>query len=232
MSTYDVLLQAIADSLKSVYMGGGQSKCFIGRQKYKSDQQKTKQKAARRKTSSRVFDRMIANVHSPDFKLLTKRQRKELTELCAQTMSPRGSDGERPQFNARDATLCAEVARHAFITQVEFNDWLNERLVTQQVVASSSVVYTEELHEALNGGGLCSMSDSEYDMVFLTFTNESFTHWAVICSLQFRSPESRMLDNEDSALWFNDLDDEGGLKRLNQISFFTILSKKWKFYSA
>ena len=31
-------------------------------------------------------------MHSPDFKLLTKRQRKELTELCAQAMSPGGSE--------------------------------------------------------------------------------------------------------------------------------------------
>ena len=30
VSTYDVLLQAIADSPKSVHMGGDQSKCFIG----------------------------------------------------------------------------------------------------------------------------------------------------------------------------------------------------------
>ena len=37
VSTYDALLQAIANSPKSVYMGGGQSKCFIGRQKYKND---------------------------------------------------------------------------------------------------------------------------------------------------------------------------------------------------
>ena len=69
-------------------------------------------------------------------------------------------------------------------------------------------------------------------MVFLTFTNESFTHWAVSCSLQFRSPESNMLDKKNSVLWFNDLEDEGELKRLNQASCFTKLSGKWKSYSA
>ena len=100
VSTYDALLQDIANSPKSAYMGGGKSKCFIGRQKYKSDQQKTKQKAAREKRSARMLDRISALLHSPDFQLLTKRQRKELTELCAQTMSslrwksksPKGSE--------------------------------------------------------------------------------------------------------------------------------------------
>ena len=38
-------------------------------------------------------------------------------------------DEKRPQSNVRDAALFAEVAAHAFITQVEFNDWLNERSV-------------------------------------------------------------------------------------------------------
>ena len=154
---------------------------------------------------------MRALVYSPDFKLLTKRQRKKLTELYAQTTSPGGSevsklqpkelsemfvkaqedktdsdsdsDAKRPQFNARETTLFAEVAAPASITHVIFNEWLDQRLLTQQVMASSPIVYTEELHEALNGGGLRSMSDSEYDMVFLTSTNESFTHWAVSCSL-------------------------------------------------
>ena len=116
--------------------------------------------------------------------------------------------------------MFAEVARHAFITQVEFNDWLNERLVTQRVVASSPIVYTEGLHGALNGGGLRSMPDSEYDMVVLTFTNGSFTHWAVSCSLKFRSPELNMLDKEASVLCFNDLEDEEELKRLKQTSCF------------
>ena len=197
MSIYGVLLQAIVDSPKSAYMGGGQSKWFIGRQKYISDQQKTKQKATRRNKSARLLDRMGALVHSPDFKLLTKRQRNELTELCAQTMSPDGSevsklqpkvlsemfvesqegkpdsdsdsdsnsDAKRSQFNARETTLFAEVAAQASITQVGFNEWLDQRLVTQQVVASSPIVYNEELHEALNGGGLRSMSDSEYDTI-------------------------------------------------------------------
>ena len=32
------------------------------------------------------------------------------------------SDARRPQFNARDATLFAEVATEAYITQVEFNE--------------------------------------------------------------------------------------------------------------
>jgi hypothetical protein len=62
---------------------------------------------------------------------------------------------------------------------------LHRWLVTQQVVASSPIAYTEELHEALNGGGLRSMSDSEHDMVCLTFTNENFTHWAVSCSFNY-----------------------------------------------
>ena len=34
---YDTLLQDIADSLKSVYMGGRKTPAFIGRQKYKAD---------------------------------------------------------------------------------------------------------------------------------------------------------------------------------------------------
>ena len=89
-------------------------------------------------------------------------------------------------------------------------------MVTQQVMASTPIVYTEDIHEALNGGGLRSMSDSEHDMVCLTFTNESFTHWAVSCSLQYRSPESNMLNKHDSVLWFDDLEDGGELKRFNQ----------------
>ena len=216
-------------------------------------------------------------MHSPDFQLLTKRQRKELTELCAQTMSslrwksksPKGSevsqlipkvlsvefvipkelktdkkvsvsgsdsdsdsDATRPKFNARDATLFAEMAKQVSIRQVESNiEWLDQHLVTQQVMASTPIVYTEDIHEALNGGGLRSMTDSEHDMVCLTFTNDSFTHWAVSCSLQYRSTESNMLNKHDSVLWFDDLEDGGALKRFNQTSFFTKLSKKWKFYS-
>ena len=96
-------MQDIVGSPKSVYMGGGQSKCFIGRHKYRADQPKIKQKAANRKKSAeqkavnskrsaKVFDKISAAVHSPDFGLLTKRQRKQLTELCAQTLSPDGSE--------------------------------------------------------------------------------------------------------------------------------------------
>jgi hypothetical protein len=50
--------------------------------------------------------------------------------------------------------------------------------------------------------------------------------------MQYRSPESNMLNKHDSLLWFDDLEDGGELKRFNQTSFFTQLSKKWKFYSA
>ena len=41
-----------------------------------------------------------------------------------------------------------------------------------------------------------------------------------------------MLNKADSVLWFDDLEDGGGLKRLNQASFFKELSGEWKFYSA
>ena len=99
-------------------------------------------------------------------------------------------------------------------------------------MASTPIVHTEDIHETLNGGGLCNMTDSEHDMVWLTFTNDSFTHWAVSCSLQYRSTESNMRNKHDSVLWFDDLEDGGALKRFNQTSFFTKLSKKWKFYSA
>ena len=105
-------------------------------------------------------------------------------------------------------------------------------MVTQQLVASTPIWYTEDIHEALNGGGLHSMTDSGHDMVWLTFTNEIFTHWAVSCSLHYRSTESNMLNKHDSVFWFDDLEDGGALKRFNQTSFFTKLSKKWKFYSA
>ena len=94
------------------------------------------------------------------------------------------------------------------------------------------MLYTEDIHEALNGGVLRSMTDFEHDVVCLTFTNENFTHWAVNCSLQYRSTEWNMLNKHDSMLWFDDLEDGGALKRFNQTSFFTKLSKKWKFYSA
>ena len=67
----------------------------------------------------------------------------------------------------------------------------------EQVMASTPITYTEDIHEALNGGGLCSMMGSEHDMVSLTFTNDSFTHWAVSCSLQYRSTESNMLNKHD-----------------------------------
>ena len=87
---------------------------------------------------------------------------------------------------------------------------------TQQVVAITPILYTEDIHEALNGGVLRSMTDSEHDMVCLTFTNNSFTHWAVSCSLQYRSTESNMLDKDDSVLGFDDLEDGGALKRFNQ----------------
>ena len=111
------------------------------------------------------------------------------------------------------------MAAQASITQVE-NVWLIPDLVNQQVLATTPVIYTEELHDALNGGGVRSMTDSEHDMVWVTFTNESFTHWAVSCSLQYRSSETLILDKEDSVLWFDDLEDGGELKRLNQTSFF------------
>ena len=174
-------------------------------------------------------------MHSPDFQLLTKRQRKELTNLCAQTMSPGGSevsqllpkvlsvefvlpkesktanpvsvsgsdsdsdpDAIRSTLNARDATLFAEMAKQVSIRQVESNtEWLDQHLVTQQVMASRPIVYTEDIHEALNCGGLRRMTDSEHDMVCLTFTNENFTHWAVSCSLQYRSIEWNMLNKHD-----------------------------------
>ena len=87
-------------------------------------------------------------------------------------------------------------------------------------MASTPILYTEDIHEALNGGGLRSMTDSEHDMVCLTFINDSFTHWAVSCSLQYRSTESNMLEKDDSVLWFDDLEDGGALKRFNQTSFF------------
>ena len=93
-------------------------------------------------------------------------------------------------------------------------------MVTQQVVASTPILYTEDIHGALNGGGLRSMTDSEHDMVCLTFTNENFTHWVVSSFLQYRSTESNMLNRHDSVLWFDDLEAGGGLKRFNQTSFF------------
>ena len=49
VSTCDALLQDIANSPRSAYMGIGKLKCFIGRQKHESDQQKSKQKAATKK---------------------------------------------------------------------------------------------------------------------------------------------------------------------------------------
>ena len=155
---------------------------------------------------------------------------KVLSDKDDRSDSSSDEDAKRP-FNARDAALFAELAAQASLTQVE-NDWLIPDLVNQQVLASTPVIYTEELHDALNGGGVRSMSDSEHDMVWVTFTNESFTHWAVSCSLQYRSSESLILNKEDSVLWFDDLEDGGELKRLNQTSFFKKLSGKWKFYSA
>ena len=143
------------------------------------------------------------------------------------------SDATSPKCNARAATLFAKMAKQVSIRQVESNiEWLDQNLVTQQVMASTTIVYTEDTHEALNGGGLRIMTDSEHDMVWLTFTNDSFTHWVVSCSLRYRSTESNMLNKHDSMLWFDDLEDGGALKRFNQTSFFTKLSKKWKFYSA
>ena len=73
---YDTLLQDVADSPKSVYMGGGKTSAFIGRQKYKADQQKTKQQTANKKKSTQVYDKISAALASPDSKLLTKNQRK------------------------------------------------------------------------------------------------------------------------------------------------------------
>ena len=164
-------------------MGGGQTPAFIGRQKYKANQQKIKQRTANRKKSAKVYDKLNAALTSPDLKLLTKSQRKELTILFAQTSSPAGSeisrldpkvlsdqfveakspkvlsdkdaesdsssdeDAKRP-FNARDTALFAEVAAQASLTQVE-NDWLIPDLVNQQVLATTPVIYTEELHDAL-----------------------------------------------------------------------------------
>ena len=89
---YDTLLQDIADSPKSVYMGGGRTPAYIGRQKYKADQQKVKQQAANRKKSAKVYDKISAALTSPDSKLLTKNQLKELTMLFAQTSRPSGSE--------------------------------------------------------------------------------------------------------------------------------------------
>ena len=122
------------------------------------------------------------------------------------------------RFSARDSTLFAEMAKQVSITQIDSN--IGVLATTQQVVASTPISYTEDIHEALDGGGLRSMTDSEHDMVFLTFTNDSFTHWAVSCSLQYRSTESNMLNKHDSVFWFGDLEDGGELKRFNQTSFF------------
>ena len=151
------------------------------------------------------------------------------------TVSNAGLDSDsdldaRAKFNARDSTVFAEMAKQVSITQIDSN--IGVLATTQQAVASPPNSYTEDIHEALNGGGLRSMTDSEHDMVCLTFTNDSFTHWAVSCSLQYRSTESNVLNKHDSLLWFDDFEDGGALKRFNQTSFFTKLNKKWKFYSA
>ena len=78
-----------------ICMGGGKTPCFIGRQKYKADQQKTKQRTANKKKSTKVYDKISAALASPDSKLLTKNQRKDPTKLCAQTSSPAGSEVSR-----------------------------------------------------------------------------------------------------------------------------------------
>ena len=140
------------------------------------------------------------------------------------------SDATRPKFNSRGATLFAEMAKQVSIAQVESNTaWLDQHLVTQHVIASTPIVYTEDIHEALNGGGLHIMTDSEHDMVCLTFTNDSFTHWAVSCSLQYRSTESNMPNQHDSVLWFDDLEDGGALKIFNQPSFSRNLARNGSF---
>ena len=149
-------------------------------------------------------------------------------ELADSDSDSSAHEGAKRPFNARDAALWSQLAATVSLTQVE-NDWLISDLVNQQVLASTPVPYTEQLHDALNGGGVRSMSDSEHDMVWVTFTNESFTHWAVSCSLQHRPSESLILNKDDSVLWFDDLEDGGELKRLNQTSFFKKLSGKLKF---
>ena len=58
--TYAKLLQAVAVSPKSIHMGDGQSPAFIGRQKYKTDQQQIKEKEAKRKRSAKLYDKISA----------------------------------------------------------------------------------------------------------------------------------------------------------------------------
>ena len=53
VSTYDKLLQDIADSPKSVHMGGGQSKCLIGRQKYIRNIEQVNRKQSRKQQIER-----------------------------------------------------------------------------------------------------------------------------------------------------------------------------------
>ena len=129
-----------------------------------------------------------------------------MSNKAAESDSSADEGAKRP-LNARDAALWAELAAAVSLTQVE-NDWLTKDLVNQQVLASTPLTYTEELHDALNGGGIRSTPDNEHDMIWSTFRNDSFTHWAVSCSLQYRSVETNMLDKADSMLWFDDL--EGG----------------------
>ena len=86
-------------------------------------------------------------MHSPDFQLLVKSQRKELTELCpgesevnqlfpkvlskmfVEEPKRKKSDSDSDldekktsQFNAKDTTLCAEVAKQVSIRQVESDE--------------------------------------------------------------------------------------------------------------
>ena len=125
-----------------------------------------------------MCDKISALLDSPNSKLLTKSQRRQLTKLCAQASSPAGlavsnsqpkvlseiivevqdaktasnsdPDAARAHFDARATAIFEEVAAQASITRVE-NEWLDPGLINQQVLACTPLGYTYELHCALSG---------------------------------------------------------------------------------
>ena len=57
-----------------------------------------------------------------EFFVLPNKSKTEKTVSVSGSDSDSDSDARKPQFDARGATLFAEVAAEAYITQVEFNE--------------------------------------------------------------------------------------------------------------
>ena len=247
---YDKLMREIGDEPKSIF---NRSNSKIGQQIWKENEARKKQKRKEKQKSSKLYDKIHKALSLPSAELFDRRQRQTLlTKLCAQNIPSIVTGGSNDSATSGisptnlmtkldrtkkpfDAVTLATFAQEAGVQNVNLleYDWVHDMLANQQIVANTPVPYTQEFHEALLGGGLHSISDSHHDFVWVIFTNDTHTHWAGCCSLQFRDPNTLQIDTTGPVLWFDDLENGGRLMKMGQACFFKLLStEKWSFYSA